>query len=152
VPLDSRDLVPIFTKEPVALINVQDLNGTTPINYLERDASGNLKTLYQAETNFYEWTEKSIILVRQWLNQYKVPISSNSKKELKFHISNAKVERRTLQCTILTLNVETGDGIKKSFPVDMCAGGLDRSAGYSINLAVVEMIHDADILRYLGNK
>jgi hypothetical protein len=152
VPLDIRDLVPVFSKEPVILLNAQKVNEITPILYQERDASGQLRNLSPEETNFYEWTSQAIILVRQWLNQYKVPISGNSQKTLKLHISNAKIENCGLQCTILTLNVETADGIKRSFSVDMCAGGLNRSAGYSINLAVVELIRDSDILSYLGDR
>jgi len=152
VPLDIRDLVPVFSKEPVTLLNAQKINEITPILYQVRDASGQLRDLSPEEANFHEWTNQAIILVRQWLNQYKVPISGNSQKTLKLHISNAKIENRGLQCTILTLNVETADGVKRSFPVDMCAGGLNRSAGYSINLAVIEMIHDSDILSYLGNR
>ncbi len=152
VPLNIRDLVPIFSKESITLLNAQKVNVITPILYQERDASGQLRNLHSEEANFYKWTNQAIILVRQWLNEYKVPISGNSQKTLKLHISNAKIELRGLQCTILTLNVETGDGVKKSFPVDMCAGGLNRSAGYAIYLAVVKLIHDGDILSYLGNR
>lgn len=152
VPLDIRDFVPIFPKESITLLNAQKVNAITPILYQERGASGQLRNLSSEEANFYKWTSQAIILVNQWLNEYRVPISGNSQKTLKLHISNAKIEKRGLQCTVLTLNVETGDGVKKSFPVDMCAGGLSRSAGYSINLAVVKLIHDGDILSYLGNR
>ena len=47
---------------------------------------------------------------------------------------------------------ELGTELKKNFPVDMFARGLNRSAGCAINLAVFELNHISDIFRYPGDK
>jgi hypothetical protein len=146
VPLGTNDLVPVFSKEPITLVNSQEVKGNTTVIYEDP------RNPRELETNFYEWTNEALVLIGQWLSKYQVPIVANAQKTLRVSISNVKIEQRSLTCTTLTLNVETGDGIKRNFPVDMCAMGLDRSAGYAINLAVVELIHDSEILRYVGDK
>lgn len=140
VPLGSYDMVPVISRTPVALINAQ----APGMAMVKVGAS-------EKETDLTLWAAQAIALTQSWLNQYKVPIDNTAEKKLKISIVDPSIDTAHLPCTLLTLVVETGNGLTKQFPVKGCAGGYNRSAGYAISYAVMEMMRSPEILAYLSD-
>ncbi|MCP3875086.1 MAG: hypothetical protein GY699_18280 [Desulfobacteraceae bacterium] len=141
VPLGSYDMVPVISKTPVALINAQE-PGLTMIKV----GAG------EKETDLTLWAGQAISLTASWLNQYHVPVNNEAAKKLKVSIVDPTIDTKSLPCTLLTMNVETGNGITKQFAVKGCAGGYNRSVGYAISYAVIEMMRSPEILAYISDK
>jgi hypothetical protein len=132
-------MTPIYSSQPINLVNVQ----------------GNIegKTEKALNTNLTEWSNQAISLIKEWLENNNIQLSENSNKYLKISITEAYIDPKNPICTNVTLNVETGTEVQRSYPARGCAGGFspNRSAGYAINYAVVDLMHDGSILNYLSD-
>jgi hypothetical protein len=86
-----------------------------------------------------------------WLEKNDIPTTDDAEKILKFSITEPKLDSsKGINCTRLTLNVETGTGIQKKYPVEGCASGTNRATGYAVNYSVVDFIHDSSMIKYIS--
>ena len=139
VPLGLHDMTTFYSSEPISLINAQEVK--------------EIKITDNTKTDLSEWTDQAIGLIKQWFEQNNVKVVKGSNKYLKLSIPEDSVDTKSNMCTNVTLHVETGAGFQRSYPARGCAGGAthNRSAGYAINYAVVDMMHDGSILKYLSD-
>ncbi len=142
IELRTQDMLPIVSNNTVALMNAQ----TAFIEEIP-DLSGNLPP---SITNLDLWAERAIVLIKQWLSASAVPVADRAERTLKVSISDLKFDSSEMPCTFLTMHVETGSGLKRNYSVKGCAIGRDRSAGYAINHAVMELMRDGSIIGYLS--
>ena len=137
VPLSKNDLTPVLSSQPVRLVNDQKV-----------------KEVQVGDTmsaNLTEWNEQAIRLIKEWLQNSGVRVDENAEKYLKTSVSDIIPTRTNMPCLTMTLNVETGAGAQRNYTSQGCAAGLDRSAGYAINYAVTDLMHDGSILKYLAD-
>jgi hypothetical protein len=139
VPLGLHDMTTFYSSEPISLINAQEVN--------------EIKITDNTKTNLSEWTNQAIVLIKQWFEQNNIQVVEGSNKYLKVSIPEVSIDPKSNMCTNVTLHIETGTGFERSYTARGCAGGVthNRSAGYAINYAVVDMMHDGSILKYLSD-
>lgn len=141
IPLGDSEMKPFAPPHPVSLINAHD----DIMTKIPGDGAS-------YDTNLHEWAHQAILLIRQWLTKNGVPVVDNSEKKLTISILNPKVlPGLVFGTTSLELTVETGEGVKRIYPVEGSARSLSRSAGYAINYSVVRLIQDETIAKYIGN-
>jgi hypothetical protein len=138
VPLGMQDITPVYSSQPISLI--------------ESQKTKKVEVGIRLKTDLTEWNKQAINLIKQWLEKSHVQVVDNAEKHLKISISDVSLTRTNLGCTNLSLNVETGTGVQRSYPVRGCAGGYNRSAGYAINYAVVDLMRDGSIIKYLSDE
>jgi hypothetical protein len=104
------------------------------------------------EGNLYEWTNKTIVLLRTELEKRGCLLSSEGTATLKLSVKQAVVEQRAFvgfRC-LLTLHVEAGNGYESDYSVVNNSGGvMERASGGAITLAITEVLNDEKILAYL---
>ena len=128
----------------IKIVNIQKSKTNAPIGVL---------SFVDHEANLYEWTEKSIQLLKSELKKRGGEISEDGVKVLSLSVLRAHVETRSMgsgtRCN-LTMLVETGDGYSTNISVVNNAGiGVDRPAGGAITLAITELLNDQGVLNYL---
>lgn len=141
IPLGEHDYTYLRTRDPVSVINKQ-VNKFEDIEYRQVD-----NTVYYEKADLDAWCDQSIILMKDWLKHNNIPITDNADKKIFVSIANPK-DRRGGSVT-LDINIETGDGLVKTFSSEATAAGTRRAIGYAINWGVVKVIHDPDVLYYL---
>ncbi|MDH3981815.1 MAG: hypothetical protein OES84_02815 [Kiritimatiellaceae bacterium] len=103
--------------------------------------------------SLHEWTALAVLALQQEVTQRGASISSDSTKVIKMRISNVSLRDggggRRKHCAV-TLQIETGDGVKKVFTGSEISGGhKSRVAGSGVTLALTEMLRDRQILNYM---
>ncbi len=92
-------------------------------------------------------------LIEDFLVKHKVPLSSDSKKYLKFTINKVRYERWAagwLFGSYLEFDIETGDGYKSHYMVqDQSALDVSRAVGGTISRAVEKIFQDEKIIAYI---
>jgi hypothetical protein len=136
IPLGVSDMTPVHSSQPIKLINTQEAK------VIDMDVG---------TTNLTEWSDTAIKLIEQWFNKTNIQLTEAAEKYLRVSISDVFFDDKTLNCTQLTLNIETSTGIQRSYPAKGCASGQYSSASYAINYAVVDLMHDGTILNYIEN-
>jgi hypothetical protein len=118
--------------------------------------SGKQKThaaVYVDLNNLYNNAKE---LIEEYLVKHKVPLSSDSKKYLRFTIDKAQWEVWAGGFSIgayLEFDIETGDGYKKHYRVqDGSSMDISRSVGGAISRAVEQIFQDEKIIAYIESE
>jgi len=122
-------------------------------NYLIENSKGT-KTpakYYVDLNNLYKNAKE---LIEEVLVKYKVPLSTNSEKYLKFTISKVQWEiRGYIIGAYLEFDIETGDGYKTHYKVqDQSGNSVDRAVGGTTSRAVEKIFQDEKIIAYIESR
>ena len=105
------------------------------------------------EGNMYEWTEQAIALITKEIRQRGGDVAESSGKDIyvSFEGDELIYNQWNYSSTCKgTLNVETGSGYKKQYPVANTTGGkVERACGGAITLGVIEFLNDKNIMVFM---
>ncbi len=145
------DLNPQLLKHLISNVPIQVLvpqNAAT--NYLiEFSGKEGYTTMYANLNDLYRIAKE---LIEEVLVKYKVPLSPNSEKYLKFVISKVQWEKwgPFLNGSYLEFDIETGDGYKSHYRVqDQSGSTVDRAVSGTISRAVEKIFQDEKIIAYI---
>jgi hypothetical protein len=129
------------------------INSSQPINLVNAQKGKNVHAETTVKTDLTVWSDQAIKLIKDWFDNNNIKVSENAQKYLNVSISEAYIDPKNPICTIVKLDIETSTGLQREYPSRVCAGGFspNRSAGYAVNYAVVDLMHDGSILKYLSD-
>jgi hypothetical protein len=115
--------------------------------------SGKQKTHANVYVDLNDLYKNAKELIEEVLVKYKVPLSPNSEKYLKFTISRVQWEVWAGGWSIgayLEFDIETGDGYKMHYRVqDKSSQNVDRAVGGTTSRAVEKIFQDEKIIAYI---
>ncbi|HVP76813.1 MAG TPA: hypothetical protein VMV04_02860 [Thermodesulfobacteriota bacterium] len=146
--LDPRLFKPLRSNVPIQVLVPQNAETKYLIEY-----SGKRKAYQILYIDLNDLYRNAKELIEMVLVSYKVPLSPNSEKCLKFVISKVQWEiwgGGFLIGSYLDFDIETGDGYKMHYRVqDQSANTADRAVGGTISRAVEKIFQDEKITAYI---
>lgn len=144
--VDHRVLKPLTSNVPIQVLVPQ--NAET--NYLV-EFVGDDKPLGKFYIDLNALYRNAKELIEEVLVKYKVPLSPNSEKYLKFVISKVHWEHWApfLNGSYLEFDIETGDGYKMHYRVQDQSGNVERAVSATISRAVEKIFQDEKIIAYI---
>jgi len=146
--LDSRLLKPLSSEVPIQIRVPENAETKYLIEF-----SGTQKTHANVYVDLNDLYRNAKQLMEEVLVKYKVPLSPNSEKYLKFTISKVQWEVWAGGFSIgayLEFDIETGDGYKMHYRVqDKSAMNVDRAVGGTTSRAVEKIFQDEKIKAYI---
>ena len=147
--LDPRLLKPLSSNVPIQVLVPK--NAET--NYLmENNKQKRHGNMYIDLNDLYKNAKE---LMEETLIKYKVPLSPNSEKYLKFTISKVEWEvwgGGWLLGSYLEFDIETGDGYKRRYRVQDQGQTLPRAVGGTASRAVEKIFQDEKITAYIESQ
>ncbi len=148
--LDPRLLKPLISNVPIKVLVPE--NAET--NYLmENNKQKRHANIYIDLNDLYKNAKE---LMEETLVKYKVPLSPNSEKYLKFTISKVEWEvwgGGFLIGSYLEFDIETGDGYKRHYRVqDQSSNNVQRAVGGTTSRAVEKIFQDEKIIAYIESQ
>lgn len=146
--LDPRLLKPLKSNAPIQVLVPQNAETKYLIEY-SGEEKPTYRILYVDLNDLYRNAKE---LIEEVLAKYKVPLSPNSEKYLKFVISKVQWEMWAggfLTASFLEFDVETGDGYKMHYRVQDQSPGGDRAVSGTVSHAVEKIFQDEKIIAYI---
>jgi len=141
---------------PVKADMVPDFTGKKSIHIINAQKTSNVKLI--AAQGFHKyfgdmqlWTDTAVSLLQSELENRNIPVTDTATKTIQLRITDANAYWgfATIRC-ILTLEVETSAGHKKSFEGNNTSPWtLWRACDGAVTLAITAMLNDNEILRFI---
>jgi hypothetical protein len=145
--LDPQVLKPLTSNVPIQVLVPKNAETKYLIEYSGQYKEGH-DTIYVDLNDLYKNAKE---LMEETLVMYKVPLSPNAEKYLKFTITKVQWEVWTWTYgAYLEFDIETADGYKMHYRVqDQSVMNVDRAVGGTTSRAVEIIFQDDKIIAYI---
>lgn len=156
IKLEKFDLDPQLLKSFTSNVPIQVLVPKNAETKYPIEFSGKQTTHANVYVDLNDLYNNARELIEEVLVKHKVPLSSDSKKYLKFTISKVQWEVWAGGFSIgayLEFDIETGNGYKRHYRVqDQSSAGVERAVGGTTSRAVEKIFQDEKIISYIESQ